>query len=114
MKILRILPLLLCLPFLSLRAQQEQYIVHSSGLVLGYSASDSRAVILSSTDKAVRPLTITSNTDGSSCISFTEGASTLYLQLGTANTWSTYFQAGMQVEVLNFKVSPMEARSCLP
>lgn len=94
MKILRILPLLLCLPFLSLRAQQEQYIVHSSGLVLGYSASDSRAVILSSTDKAVRPLTITSNTDGSSYISFTEGASTLYLQLGTANTWSTYFQAG--------------------
>lgn len=70
-------------------AAQKQYLVHSSGNVLGLGA-DNRAVILASNNAKAKPLRFKKESDGTYIIAL-DGTQTLYLSLGTANGWSTYF-----------------------
>ena len=87
----RLLPLLLflLLPFLGLRAQQ--YLVHTSGHVLGL-GSDSRAVLQNASTAS--PLRFEQQADGSLlvCLDQADGKP-LYLQLGTENGWSTFWRS---------------------
>lgn len=76
----------------SIWAQSEQhYLIHSSGYVLGSDGNENKAVLKASTDKSVKALRFDKQSDGSYLISMDATAGTLYLSLGTANSWSTYF-----------------------
>lgn len=90
MKLKSIITLIALLASLTVAAQ-KQYLVHSSGNVLGL-GNDNRAVLLARTNTKVQPLRFRKMTDGT-CIVALDGTPTLYLSLGTANGWSTYFVA---------------------
>jgi len=81
--------LTLCICSLMLAKDQPQYIIHSSGNVLG-KGSENRAVILKNDDANLKPLRLAKQSDGSYIIAL-DVTPTLYLSLGTANGWSTYF-----------------------
>ena len=76
------------LPLLGLSAQDMKYIVHSSGMVLGL-GSDNRAVLVQAKESS--PMELIHNTDGTCFVALNVPDATFYLQLGTANGWSTYF-----------------------
>jgi len=65
------------------------YLVHSSGCVLG-KGSENRAVLVDANNANAKPLKITKLSDGSFILSLGD-ESPVYLSLGTANGWSTYF-----------------------
>lgn len=73
----------------SVASAQSQYLVHSSGNVLGAN-TDNRAVLLAPNNTKAKALRFAKQGDGSYIIAL-DGTQTLYLSLGTANGWSTYF-----------------------
>lgn len=76
---------------LAMMSQDQMcYLVHNSGKVLGI-GQDNRAVILNPDDASLTKLHLTKQTDGTYLISLDKNGTTLYLSLGTANGWSTYF-----------------------
>ncbi len=74
---------------LNLCAQDVKYIVHSSGNVLGYAVGDAKAVLVKAADAL--PVSIQSENNGTCTIRMEVEGRNLYLQLGTANGWSTYW-----------------------
>lgn len=72
--------------FILMAQEGKYYVIHSSGNILGIGA-DNRALLLKSTDAAVKQLTLVKQSDGS----YTFGLDGKFLSLGTANGWSTYF-----------------------
>ena len=88
-----------------------KYIIHSSSNVLGCGGSDNRALLKASADKSLRPLRMKKMADGSYIIALdsdTKGKATLYLSLGTANGWSTYFLTDSTVTRARYSVESID------
>lgn len=83
--------IILCtiLSLTSMAQNVKRYLVHSSKNVLGCNA-DKRAVLVSPSSSEALPLTLISQSDGSTVLAL-EGNPTLYLSMGTDDGWSTYF-----------------------
>ena len=68
----------------------EYYLVHNSGKVLGRGA-DNRAVIMNADNPSLSKLRMSKQDDNTYIIALDGGTGPLYLSLGTANGWSTFF-----------------------
>lgn len=80
------------------------YIIHSSGNVLALGSED-RAQLKKNTDTSVKKLRFAKQSDGSYIIALDRsGQETLYLSLGTANGWSTYFLPDSTLSNAHYKV----------
>lgn len=80
---------MLMMSIVSFAQEGTSYLVHSSGCVLGKGA-DNRAVLVDAKTTGAKPLKFTKLADGSYTLALGDN-NPLYLSLGTANGWSTYF-----------------------
>ncbi len=86
-----ILSLSALLMSLTMMAQDRVcYLVHNSGNVLGMGA-DGRAVIMNAENPSLSKLRLSKQDDNTYVIALDGGTEPLYLSLGTANGWSTFF-----------------------